>query len=106
MLGVIAGLVPCPLTLFAMFLALSRGVPEAGLIFAVAMMAGVGATLALVATATVLARQWIVYLMGRHGRSIDSIIPPFGGANRCCPCGNRAPRTLALTRNHGMFRCR
>jgi len=73
MVGVIAGLVPCPLTLFAMFLALSRGVPEAGLIFAVAMMAGVGATLALVATATVLARQWIVSFIGRHGRSIDSV---------------------------------
>src|SRR5215203_3555980 len=36
MVGVIAGLVPCPLTLFAMFLALSRGVPEAGLTFALA----------------------------------------------------------------------
>jgi nickel/cobalt transporter (NicO) family protein len=73
MVGVIAGLVPCPLTLFAMFLALSRGVPEAGLIFAVAMMAGVGATLALVATATVLARQWIVCFIESHGRSIDSL---------------------------------
>ena len=39
MVGVIAGLVPCPLTLFAMFLALGRGVPEAGLMFALAMMA-------------------------------------------------------------------
>src|SRR6478672_8217526 len=39
--GVVAGLVPCPLTLFAMFFALSRGVPEAGLIFAVAMMLGI-----------------------------------------------------------------
>ena len=73
MVGVIAGLVPCPLTLFAMFLALSRGLPEAGLIFAVAMMAGVGATLALVATATVLARQWIVSFIESHGRSIDSV---------------------------------
>ncbi|HKH34585.1 MAG TPA: ABC transporter permease, partial [Beijerinckiaceae bacterium] len=73
MVGVIAGLVPCPLTLFAMFLALSRGVPEAGLIFAVAIMAGVGATLALVATATVLARQWIVSFIESHGRSIDSV---------------------------------
>ena len=73
MVGVIAGLVPCPLTLFAMFLALSRGVPDAGLIFAVAMMAGVGATLALVATATVLARQWIVSFIESHGRSIDSV---------------------------------
>src|SRR5215213_1083135 len=73
MVGVIAGLVPCPLTLFAMFLALSRGVPEAGLTFALAMMGGVGATLALVATATVVARQWIVSFIGQHGRSIDSV---------------------------------
>src|SRR5829696_388010 len=73
MVGVIAGLVPCPLTLFAMFLALSRGVPEAGLTFALAMMGGVGATLALVATATVVARQWIVSLIGLHGGSIDRV---------------------------------
>jgi nickel/cobalt exporter len=49
MVGVIAGLVPCPLTLFAIFFALSRGVPEAGLTFAVAMMLGVGLTLGAVA---------------------------------------------------------
>jgi len=73
MVGGIAGLVPCPLTLFAMFLALSRGVPEAGLTFALAMMGGVGATLALVATATVLARKWVVSFIGQHGRSIDSV---------------------------------
>ena len=42
MVGVIAGLVPCPLTLFAMILALGRGVPEAGLTFALAMVLGVG----------------------------------------------------------------
>src|SRR3954471_6021281 len=52
--GFVAGLVPCPLTLFAMFFALSRGIPEAGLVFAVAMMLGVLATLALVALVTVL----------------------------------------------------
>ena len=36
--GFVAGLAPCPLTLFAMVLALARGVPEAGLAFAAAMM--------------------------------------------------------------------
>jgi len=71
MVGVIAGLVPCPLTLFAMFLALSRGVPEAGLTFAVAMMLGVGATLCAVATLTVLAREWVVFLISRHGGSVE-----------------------------------
>src|SRR5215211_799503 len=52
--GVIAGLIPCPLTLFTMFLALSRGVPQAGVTFALAMMIGVGLTLAAVATLTIL----------------------------------------------------
>jgi ABC-type nickel/cobalt efflux system permease component RcnA len=69
--GVIAGLVPCPLTLFAMFLALSRGVPEAGLTFAVAMMAGVGTTLCVVAGLTVLAREWVVTFISRHGGSVE-----------------------------------
>ena len=64
MVGAIAGLVPCPLTLFAMFLALSRGVPEAGLTFAVAMMLGVP-------TLTVLAREWVVFLISRHGGSVE-----------------------------------
>src|SRR5215204_958223 len=58
MVGVIAGLVPCPLTLFAMFLALSRGVPEAGLTFAIA-------------TLTVLAREWMVLSISRHGGSVE-----------------------------------
>jgi nickel/cobalt transporter (NicO) family protein len=39
--GFFAGLIPCPLTLFVMSLATARGAPAAGLVFAVAMMAGV-----------------------------------------------------------------
>jgi nickel/cobalt transporter (NicO) family protein len=70
MVGVVAGLVPCPLTLFAMVLALSRGVPEAGLTFALAMVLGVGLTLGAVALATVLARDWVVLVSARHGASI------------------------------------
>jgi nickel/cobalt transporter (NicO) family protein len=62
--------VPCPLTLFAMFLALSRGVPEAGLTFAAAMLIGISITLAPVAVATTLARDRVVYLIDRHGRSV------------------------------------
>jgi len=69
--GVVAGLVPCPLTLFAMFLALSRGIPEAGLTFALAMMLGVGATLFLVAALTVLAREWVIGFSSRHGGSVE-----------------------------------
>lgn len=73
MVGVVAGLVPCPLTLFAMFLALSKGVVIAGLTFAFAMMLGVGLTLVSVAAVTVLARDQALALIGRHGASIDRV---------------------------------
>jgi nickel/cobalt exporter len=71
MVGVVAGLVPCPLTLFAMVVALGRGVPEAGLTFAAAMMVGVGLTLAAVAALTILARDWVVAVTTRHGASLE-----------------------------------
>jgi nickel/cobalt transporter (NicO) family protein len=70
MVGVVAGLVPCPLTLFAMVLALGRGVPEAGLTFALAMVLGVGLTLAAVA---VFARSWVVAVSARRGASIAQL---------------------------------
>jgi nickel/cobalt transporter (NicO) family protein len=73
MVGVVAGLVPCPLTLFAMFLALSKGVVLAGLTFAAAMMIGVGLTLTCVAMVTVLARDRTLALIGRHGASVERI---------------------------------
>jgi nickel/cobalt transporter (NicO) family protein len=73
MVGVVAGLVPCPLTLFAMILALSRGVPEAGLTFALAMVLGVGLTLGGVALMAVLAREWVVRVSARHGASIAQL---------------------------------
>src|SRR5215213_4331130 len=79
MVGVVAGLVPCPLTLFAMVLALARGVPEAGLTFAVAMTLGVGLTLCAVATLTVLARGWVVALSARHGASMAGLARMFDG---------------------------
>jgi nickel/cobalt transporter (NicO) family protein len=69
MFGVIAGLVPCPLTLFAMAMALARGVPEAGIAFAFVMMLGVDLTLAAVALLATLARIWVIGFMSRHGRS-------------------------------------
>lgn len=68
--GFVAGLVPCPLTLFAMFFALGRGVPEAGLTFAAAMMIGVGLTLSAVAILTVLARAFVERTMTGHGASL------------------------------------
>jgi ABC-type nickel/cobalt efflux system permease component RcnA len=71
MVGVITGLVPCPLTLFAMFLALARGVPEAGLTFALSMLLGVGLTLAAVAALVILARTWLVAVATNHGASMQ-----------------------------------
>jgi ABC-type nickel/cobalt efflux system permease component RcnA len=38
--GFMAGLIPCPLTLFVMTFAMTRGVPEAGILFAIVMMTG------------------------------------------------------------------
>jgi len=73
MVGVVAGLIPCPLTLFTMFLALSRGVPQAGVTFALAMMIGVGLTLAAVATLTVLVRQRLVGFLARYGASLNRV---------------------------------
>lgn len=71
MVGAVAGLVPCPLTLFAMFFAMARGVPEAGLAFALAMMIGVGLTLGAVAAATVFARDRFIDLTTRHGATVE-----------------------------------
>ncbi|MHB1101749.1 MAG: ABC transporter permease [Devosia sp.] len=71
MAGVIAGLIPCPLTLFFMFYAMSLGVPEAGLTFAFSMVLGVGLVLAVVAVASVLARQFVVALVEKRGIAIS-----------------------------------
>jgi len=79
MVGVAAGLVPCPLTLFAMVVALGRGVPEAGLTFAAAMMVGVGLTLVAVATLTILARGWLIGLTTRHGASFERLSRSLDG---------------------------
>ena len=73
MVGVIAGLIPCPLTLFAMFFALARGVPEAGLTFAFSMMLGVGLTLTAVAGLVIVARNWAMNLVANHGASLELV---------------------------------
>jgi ABC-type nickel/cobalt efflux system permease component RcnA len=69
--GFIAGLAPCPLTLFVMTLAVSRGVPEAGLAFAVAMFLGVAAVLVSIAATVAFARSWAEGWMGRHGARLS-----------------------------------
>lgn len=71
--GFIAGLVPCPLTLFVMLFSSARKVPEAGLIFAAAMMLGVLFTLGTVTVVTVLARDWLLGFLARHGTSMERV---------------------------------
>ena len=73
MVGLAAGLVPCPLTLFAMFFALSRGVPEAGITFAAAMMLGISFTLSVIALGAILARDWVLRVTSRHGASLARV---------------------------------
>lgn len=62
-----------------MFLALGRGVPEAGLLFALAMMLGVGLTLSGIALVTILARDAVVGLMVRHGASLQLLARVLDG---------------------------
>lgn len=71
--AVIAGLIPCPLTLFAMVYAMGRGVPEAGLVFAAAMMIGVASTLAAVALIAVIARNRLVGYFARNQLRLSRI---------------------------------
>ena len=63
--GLVAGLIPCPLTLFIMTYASARGVPEAGLAFAAMMLIGVAAVLTSVAALAVAARAAFGQLVAR-----------------------------------------
>ncbi|MER8785419.1 sulfite exporter TauE/SafE family protein [Mesorhizobium sp. M0437] len=71
--GVTAGLIPCPLTLFAMTFAMSRGVPAAGALFAVTMMVGVALTLSCVAVLSILFRERLVQFFARQPRLFETI---------------------------------
>ena len=78
--GVMAGLIPCPLTLFVMTFAITRGVPVAGLLFAGTMMIGVALTLSAVAILSIVLRERLVhfvegrpYLFNAITRSIEGI---------------------------------
>jgi len=77
--GVMAGLIPCPLTLFIMTFAISRGVPEAGVAFAVTMMLGVALTLSIVAAAAILFRQRMVHLIETRAALLDRITRTIEG---------------------------
>ena len=71
--GFIAGLIPCPLTLFVMTLALSRGAPEAGLAFSVSMLLGVAAILGAVAVVSAVARNTLAHVFEHHGTAIARV---------------------------------
>lgn len=71
--GFAAGLIPCPLTLFVMTFAISRGVPEAGVAFAVVMMAGVRLVLASVKLAAVLFRRQLLQLLSSRPKLLDRV---------------------------------
>jgi ABC-type nickel/cobalt efflux system permease component RcnA len=73
LMGFVAGLVPCPLTLFVMMLVVSRGVPEAGLAFAVAIFLGVAAVLVSIAATVAFARDWAEGWMGRRGARLSVV---------------------------------
>ena len=68
--GVMAGLAPCPLTLFVMSFAMARGVPVAGVMFAAVMMIGVSITLSATALTAVVFRNQVVKLFSRHPKLI------------------------------------
>jgi len=76
-IGFIAGLVPCPLTLFVMTFAILHQVVGTGLLFALSMMLGVTATLGSVALLAVLFGTQLAALLGRYptlfGRASRSI---------------------------------
>lgn len=75
--AVIAGLIPCPLTLFAMVFAIGHGVPEAGLVFAAAMMIGIALTLTTVALIAVFARAKFLSYFARNQARLGRISRAF-----------------------------
>lgn len=79
-IGVVAGLVPCPLTLFVMTMAVSRGVPEAGVAFAVAMLVGVSIVLTTVAVVTAFASGKMKGWLAAQGNSFELISRVVSGA--------------------------
>jgi nickel/cobalt transporter (NicO) family protein len=59
---------------------MARGVPEAGLTFALAMMLGIMSTLAVVAVSTILARDTILRFLAAHGASMEKVTRGLDGA--------------------------
>lgn len=71
--GLAAGLIPCPLTLFVMTFAVTRGVGKAGMALAVVMIVGVSLVLATVALAAVLFRQQLLRLLASRPRVVERV---------------------------------
>ncbi|RVB77438.1 MULTISPECIES: sulfite exporter TauE/SafE family protein [unclassified Mesorhizobium] len=76
--GVMAGLIPCPLTLFVMTFAMSRGIPGAGILFAITMMVGVALTLSCVAVLAILFRERLMDFFA--GKPLETISRTIEGA--------------------------
>lgn len=70
---------PCLLTLFVMFFASNRGVPEAGLTFAFAMMLGVALILSAAALTAIAARDRLIDFVARRGAAIGNAAPLLDG---------------------------
>ena len=64
---------PCPLTLFVMTLAISRGAPEAGLAFSVSMLLGVATILGAVAVVSAFARSSLAHVFEHHETAIARV---------------------------------
>jgi ABC-type nickel/cobalt efflux system permease component RcnA len=77
--GVMAGLIPCPLTLFVMTFAIARGVPAAGILFAGTMMIGVAITLSAVAILSILLRERLVWFVEGRSRLFEAITRSIEG---------------------------
>jgi nickel/cobalt exporter len=75
--GVMAGLVPCPLTLFIMNFAVLHQVVIVGILFAVSMMTGIALTLGLVAATAVLFRKQVVRLLASSPHLLRNISRVF-----------------------------
>jgi nickel/cobalt exporter len=77
--GVMAGLIPCPLTLFVMTFAIARGVPAAGILFAGTMMIGVALTLSCVAVLSIMLRERLVRFVEGRPRLFEAITRSIEG---------------------------
>ena len=78
--GVLAGLIPCPLTLLVMTVASGRGAPEAGVAFAGMMLVGVATVLVAVGLAAASLRAVASARLERGRRRIDAAARALLGA--------------------------